>query len=85
MRRLWEKAMDDGDLARSWKANAADRLATSRRRMNIAVWTAQAWESLCINKPLLIRNAFVQTGILLRQDGTDEHLVKIKGAANYTF
>ena len=62
-----------------WK-EGDDRLfgkhATYRRIM--AQWCQDSWLET-LTHPVLVRNAFVHTGFLSKMDGSDKHLLQVKG------
>ena len=69
-----------------WRADAADQeiedancSSAMHRRMLIVQWLSAAWTDLTTNHQELIEKAFVHTGFLLAQDGSDDHLMSIQG------
>jgi hypothetical protein len=62
-----------------WEQDAADGgLSTSRKRMLVATWTAEAWEEVCRDHHVMIRQAFVETGFLVAKDGSENGLIKLE-------
>ena len=66
--------------AESWQM--AGELSASRRRVLLTVWLIRAWCIIQGNASFL-RQSFVTTGFLVATDGSEKHLVKVKGVENY--
>ena len=49
------------------------------RRMLMARWMSEAWDSLVTDHSDMIEKAFVSTGFLLAKDGSEDHLLKLQG------
>ena len=49
------------------------------RRMLMARWMSEAWDSLVTDHSEMIEKAFVSTGFLLAKDGSEDHLLKLQG------
>ena len=59
-----------------------DPLVAGDCRMKLATWVAGAWEVLKSEQDFL-RSAFVSTGFLIAQDGSENDLIKVPGVDNY--
>jgi UDP-N-acetylglucosamine transferase subunit ALG13 len=46
--------------------------------MLVATWTAEAWEEVCRDHHVMIRQAFVETGFLVAKDGSENGLIKLE-------
>ena len=61
-------------------------LSDKAKRMLVAQWASEAWEEFCRDNQRCIRSAFIKTGFLLAQDGSENGLIelwpkrKLKGA-----
>ena len=65
-----------------WEAAGEPKLSAGDRRVLLAQWVSVAWESLTRDE-YLIRQSFVQTGLLVARDGSENHLIKMAGIKNY--
>jgi hypothetical protein len=70
------------DLAEHKDQWCNDGLSASLRRTKMAMWAAGAW-AIIREEADFLRAAFVSTGFLVAQDGSENHLIKI--GSNYTF
>jgi hypothetical protein len=59
-------------------------LSAWQRRAKMALWLAAAWVVIRDDAPFL-RAAFVSTGFLIAQNGSENHLIKIPTAPSYDF
>ena len=51
-------------------------LSASRKRILVATWTSLAWRDLCRDNQYCIERAFIETGFLLANDGSDRWEVR---------
>ena len=54
-------------------------LSASSRRQKMASWGAAAW-AILREETELLKSAFVSTGFLINRNGTENHLIKLRGA-----
>ena len=59
-------------------------LTASERRILLATWLGASWQMMRADSEF-IRQAFVSTGFLIRKDGSENHLIKVKGISTYDF
>jgi hypothetical protein len=63
--------------ARMWSMDEAHGgLSAARKRILVATWTSEAWKELCTDNQYTIERAFVETGFLLANDGSDRAEVR---------
>ena len=64
-----------------------ESLCAADKRMLMAQWASKAWEDICLNHHHLLLTAFVRTGFLVAQDGTQNGLIELEkgGMGKYTF
>ena len=55
---------------------------TLYRRILMVRWCFNAWRAVQ-GMPQLLLSAFVKTGFLSKMDGSDKHLLEVKGVADY--
>ena len=83
MRQQFENWLDDDEHAERWYANEKPFTA-SERRVLITHWGGNAYKKLCSPQYDDLRlQIFVKTGCLMTSDGSDDHLVKPEGLADY--
>lgn len=70
---LQEEELEDDD---QWSHE--DGLSKSDKRKLCAKWLAQAWRELKENKQYLLNSAFVDTGICIACDGSQNHLIRLR-------
>jgi len=64
----------------SWEESNPDKKwSVSDKRIMVTYVVAQAWSRLCDKNHTVVINSFVDTGIYLAADGSEDHLIKIKG------
>ena len=66
----------------TWERTGEKKISAGERRVLLAQWVSVAWESLKQDEYLLIQS-FVQTGLLVAKDGSENHLIKMAGVENY--
>ena len=58
--------------AKLWTLSEAQGgLSASRKRILVATWTSLAWTDLCRDNQYCIERAFIETGFMLANDGSD--------------
>ena len=55
-----------------------------QKRVKVVMWAAAAWQELRQDYTF-IKSTFVSTGWLIAKDGSENHLIKLKGIDNYDF
>ena len=79
----FENWLDDDEHAERWYANEKPFTA-SERRVLITHWGGNAYKKLCSPQyDDLHLQIFVKTGCFMTSDGSDDHLVKPEGLADY--
>jgi hypothetical protein len=58
------------------------KFTTLERRILMTQWVSTAWKRLACEK-LTIIDSFVKAGIAVAADGSEDHLISIKGMENY--
>ena len=59
------------------KVGLTPGLTRSEKRMHIVRWISQAWKDFKANERHNCNAAFVDTGILIAADGTEDDLIKL--------
>ena len=78
--RIFEMQEEEMCLARNrdWSLPAnKGGLTVSQKRMLIVRWVATAWEEMKRNRQRVIRSAFVDTGVLVAKDGSENDLIRL--------
>jgi hypothetical protein len=70
---LQDEELDDND---DWSHE--DGLSKIQKRKLCAKWLNQAWEELKTEHPHLLDSAFVDTGICIAADGSQNHLIRLR-------
>lgn len=55
---------------------------TSMKRIQLTKNVAEAWRIMCTEKKEMLAKSFLDTGIYLHTDGSQDHLISIKGYAH---
>jgi hypothetical protein len=74
-----------GDLIEDWEDQKKDTRTPTSRRILTTMAVAMAWEKLCHKGQELVKNSFIYTGISIRPDGSEDHLIRIKDYPNPSF
>jgi hypothetical protein len=78
--RVYKMQNDELDMPenRNWPLPAKEGgLTAAQKRMHTARWMAQAWEEFKKSEQHNCRSAFVDTGVLIAADGSENHLIKL--------
>ena len=59
------------------------KLSASERRILMTKWIGSAWETFCKNHEDTIKASFVECGIAVAIDGTEDALIHVRGLDNY--
>ena len=58
-------------------------LGKPQKRQLVVKWVAQAWGELKEHRQHCINSAFVDTGVLIAKDGSEDHLIRLRPGAAY--
>lgn len=66
--------------SQSWEElNPGKKWSVSDKRVMVTYVVTRAWKRLCDESQAVVIKSFVDTGIYLAADGSEDHLIKIKG------
>ena len=82
MQKLWTTELTTNYALWTEGEDAMHGLNATYRRMLLVQWSAEAWRVTCSRHTLLL-NSFIRTGFLSRMDGSDKHLLQVKGCDSY--